>query len=189
MVQHLPGHKAGDGDLQEQGTGNVRGQDVITGIATFPQSMAGQVILGRQVRAGKEDKLCSLCWADDPAPVALWQLRTRTYPDWTPRKPQAAHEQRRDICILSVPSWDRAAQGCPHLSEHRADSSRELHPRENTPKKGWMNQTLQSASSEQVQHSHNHTLTLLKPETARTFVEPHGLHDKSVFVQDVDFFN
>lgn len=69
------------------------------------------------------------------------------------------------------------------------DSSRELHPRGNIHQKGWMDQTLQSTSSKQEQHSHNHTLTLPRPERARTFVEPHGLHDKSVFVSDVDFFN
>lgn len=54
------------------------------------------------------------------------------------------------------------------------DRSRELHPRENIPKKGWMGQTLQSTSYKEVQHSHNHTLTLPWPETTTTtFVEPH----------------
>lgn len=52
------------------------------------------------------------------------------------------------------------------------DSSRELHPRENILKKEWIDQSLQSTSPEQVQHSHNHTLSLLRPETAQTFLSP-----------------
>lgn len=55
-----------------------------------------------------------------------------------------------------------------------------------------MDKTLQRPSPEQVQHRRSHTLTrstLLVPETARRLVEHCGLHDKSMFVPGVDFFN
>lgn len=72
------------------------------------------------------------------------------------------------------------------------ESFRELGPGKNVPEKELIGKTLQSPSPEQVQHGHSHTLThstLLVPETARRLVEHCGLHDKSMFVPDVDFFN
>lgn len=170
---------------QEMGACRSKGQDVITSIATFPQS-TGAGDFGKTSQSWKGRWTLQFV-------LGRWHSTCSTVTAQNyPQKPQAAHEQRSDICILSVPSRDRTAQGCPELCEHRAGRCQPwiaLENWENFPKKGWMDRSLQRTSSEQVQHSHNHTFSLLRPERARTFVEPCALHNKSAFVPDVDFFD
>lgn len=72
---HVVWQKAGDGGLQEQGTGSVRGQNVIIGIATFPQSIGAgdfgktsQSWKGRytlQFVLGRWSSICSIVTAQN----------------------------------------------------------------------------------------------------------------------------